>query len=199
MQSASTLQASPSGHPGHAPPQSTSVSLPFLLLSLQLGGGGTQALSLQISPGQSPSSRHSTQSLWAVHTPLLHALPGVAAVVPQAPASQVASWQSSGAGQSAGDWHSRQAPWPSQVPPLHGAPCMTKAAPQTAASQVARLHSGGAAQSSALVQPTHWPTASHTPALHGVPSGAGPAPQMPAKQVATAHSTGGGGGQSSAV
>jgi hypothetical protein len=56
MQSAAAPQIFPVAQGGQAPPQSTSVSVPFLIASLQEGGAQTEASQTRLS--QSPGEEH---------------------------------------------------------------------------------------------------------------------------------------------
>jgi hypothetical protein len=81
MQSVWTLQCFPLGHFGQLPPQSTSVSSPFLTPSLQVGAGGVQTPCTQVSPEahtvpQAPQWSRSVEML-------THDVPQVVGPVPQ--------------------------------------------------------------------------------------------------------------------
>jgi hypothetical protein len=57
-QSPPTLQILPAAHLGHDPPQSLSVSLPFLTLSLQAGAAQVSATGVHTPLSQSPPTAH---------------------------------------------------------------------------------------------------------------------------------------------
>jgi hypothetical protein len=164
-QSAGTRHVRPFAHVPHvAPPQSTSVSVPFRMRSSHAGAGAAQTCPAQTRLAHCAPVRHSTQTPSA-HAPFAQSdAPEQARPVPHCPhegppqstsLSSPFATRSSHAGaahapaaqtwlaQSSPERHWTQAPFPSHIVPLsvhavRGGACST---PQAPATQLRALHS----------------------------------------------------------